>query len=194
MANLKPRGTDASTGQNKPISDTDTTNLGLIQSVQTTTPSNPPAGSNKLYFKSDDKLYKLDSSGTEAEVGSGSGGSGVTLLATITGIDATATGTTNLYTVPGSTKVFVTRVILELTTVTAISGTLVAGVGVAAGEDDIFASTSLTGFDTTSEAWIFSGEAKIAKALATNIIKLGIDTAFSGTTATMTAYIFGLEV
>ena len=37
--------------------------------TQTTTPSNPSAGSNKLYFKSDDKLYYLDNAGTEVEIG-----------------------------------------------------------------------------------------------------------------------------
>lgn len=39
---------------------------------QIATPSNPSASHNKLYFKSDDKLYKLTSAGTETEVG-GSG-------------------------------------------------------------------------------------------------------------------------
>ena len=33
------------------------------------TPANPPASNWKLYIKSDEKLYKLDSSGTESEVG-----------------------------------------------------------------------------------------------------------------------------
>lgn len=38
-----------------------------------TTPSNPDAGKTKMYFKSDDKLYKLTSGGVETEVGAGSG-------------------------------------------------------------------------------------------------------------------------
>lgn len=41
--------------------------------TQVSTPSNPSSGDNKLYFKSDDKLYKLDSAGNELEVGSGTG-------------------------------------------------------------------------------------------------------------------------
>jgi hypothetical protein len=36
-----------------------------------TTPANPIASKNKLYFKSDNNLYKLDSSGTESQVGGG---------------------------------------------------------------------------------------------------------------------------
>ncbi len=41
---------------------------------QVTTPANPASGDNRLYFKNDDKLYKLNSSGLEEEVGSGGGG------------------------------------------------------------------------------------------------------------------------
>lgn len=40
---------------------------------QITTPSNPSTGYNKLYFKSDGKLYKLSSAGVEAEIGAGTG-------------------------------------------------------------------------------------------------------------------------
>lgn len=36
---------------------------------QTATPSSPPSGYNKLYFKSDGNLYKLNSSGTETLIG-----------------------------------------------------------------------------------------------------------------------------
>lgn len=41
---------------------------------QIATPANPSSGYNKIYFKSDDKAYYLDSDGNETEVGSGSGG------------------------------------------------------------------------------------------------------------------------
>jgi len=41
------------------------------------TPSSPSSGENKLYFKNDDKLYKLNSGGTEQEVGSGGGAGGI---------------------------------------------------------------------------------------------------------------------
>jgi hypothetical protein len=42
---------------------------------QGSTPANPSAGNRKLYFKTDGKLYKLNSAGTEVEV-AGSGGAG----------------------------------------------------------------------------------------------------------------------
>lgn len=43
--------------------------LGAMICTQITTPANPSSGTNKLYFKSDSKLYKLDSAGTEEQVG-----------------------------------------------------------------------------------------------------------------------------
>jgi hypothetical protein len=48
--------------------------------TQQTTPSNPSASKNKLYFKSDNNLYKLNSGGTEEQVGSGGGAGGINLL------------------------------------------------------------------------------------------------------------------
>lgn len=57
-------GTDVTqTLSNKSFSD-------ALTGAQISTPSNPSAGNDKLYFKSDDKLYRLTSAGTESEVGS----------------------------------------------------------------------------------------------------------------------------
>lgn len=57
-------GTDATQSfSNKSFSD-------AITGAQIATPSNPSAGNDKLYFKSDDKLYRLTSAGVETEVGS----------------------------------------------------------------------------------------------------------------------------
>jgi hypothetical protein len=46
---------------------------GALTSEQISTPSNPSAGYNKLYPKSDGKWYNLKSDGTESELGSGAG-------------------------------------------------------------------------------------------------------------------------
>jgi hypothetical protein len=43
--------------------------LGEAILKQISTPSNPSSGYNKIYFKSDNKIYKLTSAGTETEVG-----------------------------------------------------------------------------------------------------------------------------
>jgi len=52
----------------------------VMEFFQITTPSSPAATKNKLYFKSDDRLYKLNSAGSEEEIGAGGVG-GVNYLA-----------------------------------------------------------------------------------------------------------------
>lgn len=47
-----------------------------LQLKHISTPSNPSSGKSKLYSKSDGKLYTLDSSGNEVQVGTGAGGGG----------------------------------------------------------------------------------------------------------------------
>lgn len=45
--------------------------VGATINPHITTPANPSSGSVKLYFKNDDKLYKLTSGGIESEIGAG---------------------------------------------------------------------------------------------------------------------------
>lgn len=42
-----------------------------IEFTQVATPDDPASGKNRIYFKSDDKLYRLDSAGSEVEIGAG---------------------------------------------------------------------------------------------------------------------------
>lgn len=49
-----------------------------VVTTQITTPSNPASGKNKVYSKSDGKLYILTAAGAESEVGSGAVGTGGT--------------------------------------------------------------------------------------------------------------------
>lgn len=49
----------------------------ILFKEQGSTPSNPSSGYRKAYIKSDGKLYGLDSSGTESELGGGGGGDSV---------------------------------------------------------------------------------------------------------------------
>jgi hypothetical protein len=68
---------DSQTLSNKtltsPTVNTPTTDI-VTWDDQASTPSNPSAGFYKTYFKSDGKLYKLNSAGLESEVGSGGPG------------------------------------------------------------------------------------------------------------------------
>lgn len=113
------------------------------------------------------------------------------VLSETTGIDGKTATTTNLYTVPSGKTALITKAIIEITTATGLTGTLVAGIGVAAGEDDIFGSTTMTGLDTTSEMHVFAASGTTKKALSTEVVKLGIDTAFGGTTVTLSVTLIG---
>jgi len=62
---------------------------------QLVTPSNPPSGFNKFYFKSDDELYKLNSAGVEVMIG----GSGWSLDGNSNGVEKYL-GTNDSYDLP----------------------------------------------------------------------------------------------
>lgn len=61
--------TDAQTLTNKTTSNL--LNNGYIEKDEIATPATPGTGKNRLYFKTDAKLYRLDDVGTEVEVGGG---------------------------------------------------------------------------------------------------------------------------
>jgi hypothetical protein len=53
---------------------------GVIDIPEVTVASNPPSGWWRLFFKTDGKLYKRNSAGTETEIGSGGGGGGANTI------------------------------------------------------------------------------------------------------------------
>jgi len=116
------------------------------------------------------------------------------LLSKTSGIDLTTTGTTALFTVPGGESYSISKVIIVLTALTGFTSVGTLGIGIAAGEDDIFQSTELTGFDATSKQYVFNPDAIVAGANATDVIRLGIDTAFTATTATADIYLYGYDL
>jgi len=116
---------------------------------------------------------------------------GEQLLATVTSIDAKTVAATNLYTATATT--IITKVILLCTAATAITVEATAGVGIAAGEDDVYASELLTGLDAADKAFTYIAAGTRVAVLNTQILKLGIDTGSTGTSQTFTAYVFGYE-
>ncbi len=114
------------------------------------------------------------------------------LLNKVTSIDLSSTGTTDLITVPTDQEFVITDVLLQVTAESGSSGSLAAGVGIAAGEDDIFDSQTILGLDAVGKVFRFGGTSTGATADSTDVVKLGVDTAVSGT-LTVTAYIFGFE-
>lgn len=63
---------------------------------ESATPSNPPALKHKIYPKSDGKLYRLNSAGTETEIGGSSGGSSAKVARFTCGQGVPAANTVNL--------------------------------------------------------------------------------------------------
>ncbi len=78
-----------------------------LTQLQQSTPANPSPTYDALYFKSDDKLYKKTSAGTETAFAEGSG----TATGTNTG-DVTLAGTPNYITIAGQV---ITRALIALT-------------------------------------------------------------------------------
>ena len=117
------------------------------------------------------------------------------ILATVKGINGKVVGTTDLFTVPAlpaGQSVPIYAAIIRLTTAVGVTGTIKIGIGVVAGEDDIFSSTNLTGFNSTGNTYIFSTTGVRKLPVAGDVIKLGIDNAFGGTTATLSVDLIGL--
>lgn len=112
------------------------------------------------------------------------------LLSRTTGINGSSVATSNLFTVPAGQTLVVTKAIIRLTAATGLTGTLKAGIGIAAGEDDIFASSKLTGLNTIGQVYCFNLLGLSRECAAASVIKLGIDTAFGGTT-TLSVDLFG---
>ena len=59
---------------NAKLASTNPAVTGYVDTNQISTPSDPASGHDRLYFKSDDNLYALNSSGTEYQVNGGGGG------------------------------------------------------------------------------------------------------------------------
>lgn len=112
-------------------------------------------------------------------------------LQSVVGIDGKTVGTTDLYTVPTGYAAVVTSAQARLTAATSLTVTGAAGIGVAAGEDDLFSSQTLIGVLAAGDIWNFSAIGKTVRVAAGSIIKLGVDTAYTGTAATLRCDIFG---
>lgn len=107
------------------------------------------------------------------------------------GIDATATGTTALKVLGASTGALVTHIIFNLSNVNSIAGALIVGVGTNGTQDNIMAATTLTGLVSNDQTYALPLLGLSALAAPTETITLGIDTAFTGTSATLEVVLIG---
>lgn len=112
-------------------------------------------------------------------------------LSIVTGIDAKVVATHNLFTVPTNFMVVVTSAIITTQVATTVTQHPVMGIGIAAGEDDIFSSRALTGFTATDSVYVFNSFGTARDGDAADVIKLGIDNGSNATTHTITVELFG---
>ncbi len=115
-------------------------------------------------------------------------------LSLTSGINAKTVGTTNLFTVPTGYTAIITKAIARCSVATAITAALKAGIGVAAGEDDLFASRNMTGFTRANNVYLFDVSGNYIVVAAGSTIKLGIDNGSTGTTHTISVELFGYLV
>jgi len=113
------------------------------------------------------------------------------VLETVSGINALSETETSLYTVPTGEEVVVIGVVLRCTAASGITTAPKAGVGIAAGADDIFTSQRCYGLLADGDEFQFpqGGIRRIAD--AGEEIKLGIDEAAVGTSMTLAADVLG---
>jgi len=118
----------------------------------------------------------------------------VHLLSNTLGIDSKVVGATTLYTVPAGKQVLVTEVIVKVVTSAAITTSAFAGVGIAAGEDDIIISQALINLIDVDKSYGLDVYGLAAIGNAGDVIKLGVDTAAVGTSQTLDVCLIGLEI
>lgn len=119
---------------------------------------------------------------------------GLKRLSTTGGIDATSTGTTNLYTGASGKITIPMFAVVRVTAATAVTVAARAGIGVAAGENDIFAEADMTNLLTTSDAFVFVVGGHMAPVAAAAVVKLGIDAAITGTAQTLEVDLWGYDL
>lgn len=121
----------------------------------------------------------------------GNGFGGLRVLSQTTGFDAKTVSATALFTVPVGKKCVVTGAIVECTAATAITAPAALGIGVAAGESDLFGSITLAGLLAAGQIWSFVTSGLSIRPNAGDVIKLGIDTGAIGTSQTISVTLLG---
>jgi hypothetical protein len=133
----------------------------LLNFAQITTPTTPAAGTNDLYFKSDDNLYAKNSAGVEVRIGGSE--SATWTKHTVTFSDLAAASTTNSITLfAANAKTVITGVIIKHSA--SFTGGSLASYTVSVGQSgsnaqfasafDVFQAASNTAFQSSDEQQI----------------------------------------
>jgi len=112
-------------------------------------------------------------------------------LAVVSGINLKTVGTTLIYTVPAGQTAIFTAAYMEITAATAITVGATGGLGIAAGEADVFAPVVFTGVLTAGQVWAFLSNGLTRTGPAASTISYGNDVAATGTSQTGRLHLFG---
>ena len=112
-------------------------------------------------------------------------------LATITGISATATGSTLLYTVPAGKTLVVIGVIPTVTAQTSATVGATAQVETSPAAADIFPSDLMTGLLAVNDDWTFWAGAKGIVVPAAGTVSFNITVAATATSQTLSVDLIG---
>lgn len=115
----------------------------------------------------------------------------ISVLSSTGSINAKTIAATNLYTVPAGRTAIITGATIRCTAASAITVGPALGIGVAAGEQDIFASTAINALTTTLVIFGFTAVGMSVSAAAGAVIKVGIDTGSTGTSQTIAVDLMG---
>lgn len=117
------------------------------------------------------------------------------LVSTVSGIDGKSATTTTLYTVPAGRTFLATKAIVRITAIVGFAVVATAGIGIASGEDDLFAAIALTGLNAANKAFTLTPTSGISGfGAAGSIIKLGIDVGYTATSCSLAVSLIGFLV
>lgn len=115
-------------------------------------------------------------------------------IAMASSVDLMSMGSSNLLVVPSGQIAIVTGALFLMNNASSISGTVEIGIGTDVVAENILPSSAMTGFNTGGQAYYRAVSGVFSTAMPTEVIKVGIDVAFSGTSADMMVLLLGMLV
>lgn len=190
MSDFIPYGIDQTTGQGRVAGTGDVTRLQNLLLDQNHLPITE-GGTNSRTASAARTALGCAASGSNSDITALTGLTNplVSVLGSVTGIDAKVAASTTLYTVPASKKAVITGVIIRLTAAASLITVATANVGVSSG--DIIPSAIFTGLTSTNSCFLLAPTFLTRVGQATETVKLNITTGYVGTTATWSAEVLG---
>ena len=110
-------------------------------------------------------------------------------------VNALATGSTVLYTIPPGKTFLISKAIVSVGSFIGTSGTLNCGFGVNSSPYNLFVNTDLVGLNSSFNSWMFQNTGGGFDLVSSgDQIKITIATALTGTTADINVYLLGVDL